>query len=368
MLLSLQGQILEPFPPTAQNNSLEFKSNLVQYRNKMTNPQLPRELSDVALKLLHDDKAALASCALVHSSWLATSRTLQFRSLTITQSHKDRDLAQFFSFIKIWPTIGRHIVRLQVRGNRSQRENDQPALRPETHWQIIEEMVPYLPFLISLRLVGLYFHGRRSEPTEDSDDTAPTASIRRLEFDRCGREDINITGFIHILDAFAAIDVLAVKSVLWNRAAGGLLDNLILAEGVNVKIGSLALQDSGGNGNERRSNIECLRVVHLLRHAIEGSEQPPPIEDLALKLDSLQDLAFVSAFVFPHLGPHVLNFSFDFSNAILAERVRGYTRESPLVPLSKVGRSLTPVTSVLQRARKIGVYSTSLCSSVSLRL
>ena len=50
---------------------------------------LPPELDDIILDHLHDDRAALASCALVRRSWLPTVRYHNWRDLRVACAEKD---------------------------------------------------------------------------------------------------------------------------------------------------------------------------------------------------------------------------------------------------------------------------------------
>lgn len=289
--------------------------------------RLPRELNDMIIDHLSDDKKTLATCGLVHSSWRSTSCPHLFRALTITQSREDRNLTEFVFFLKRWRDIGQHIRRLLVRGDRRQRNNNRPDQRRGIRCLSIAELLVFLPQLDSLRLVGV-----NPPPRSELSRQWTSRTIQRLEFDRCGHPDSNIEGFVDILSLFSEITVLSLKSVIWDPSPGTsirVMDTLA-QEGISLKLGAIDLENRSCEEPTGWSGIECLSDIYLVLLASRPAPAPQfvPIQSLALKFTRWEDMLYVADQALPALGPDTLDFTLDFSKAIMVEEQIGAARES----------------------------------------
>lgn len=118
--------------------------------------QIPTEITEAVLDNLDDDQSSLKSCALVCSTWLASTRPRLFHKCTITNKDRAREAAAFFASS---PEVAAHIRYLDI--NRGQNRDNW------IDYADVESVLSALPSLRSLSISNISLDvpsGRNAEP------------------------------------------------------------------------------------------------------------------------------------------------------------------------------------------------------------
>ncbi|KAI0783229.1 hypothetical protein C8Q75DRAFT_471356 [Abortiporus biennis] len=170
---------------------------------------VPLELRDMIIDHLHEDKESLHSCALVHSSWLDSSRHHLFYDFKL-KIQSGPPLHSFLRFIEETPQAALHISRLTIEGDPS------AALCPSDEGNItstqIDFLLDHLPRIHTLRLMQVFVTLPTSSILEQPEDmiSRKQYSLRELVFFRILGEACVWEGVLGILSLLHTIDKLTI--------------------------------------------------------------------------------------------------------------------------------------------------------------
>lgn len=175
---------------------------------------LPPELDDIILDHLHDDRSALASCALVRRSWLPAVRYHNWRDLRVACAQTD--LKTLEGLLDDSPSLVHHvrnIVLAQKQGDVCQ-WYDLHLLRSAL------TVLSRFPALDSFTLDGLWFGVSKQTPLPPCDIIFP--SVRRLRISSCTFDSFNdVQEFCNTFPSLTSIQFDGVWWGRWGTPQGG---------------------------------------------------------------------------------------------------------------------------------------------------